>query len=264
MWSAGEAGRPFDGMPISPELILVSSPEEQQWARELLPPSPADDWDLLLAGIRARASLQPVEPVEVARAHKPRRMLVLASLVLVAVAVPIGMAGARDDVTLHRMANVRGHVQRSTSRAVPPVTLPAAPVSPTTRPHAKPKATQGTKRQAAPPTTGKKSAAPKAKTKTAKRPAAPRVSGFVPSRVWGWVAQPGSVTYLFRLYRNGRQVYVDRTKQAQLMLPKSFHFVAGTYRWSVVALGSSKTHSAKPLVESTFVLSPAAAAKANR
>ncbi len=262
MLSAGEAGPPFDGMPISPELVLVSSPEEQQRARELLPPTPAEDWDLLLATIRVRAALQPVEPVQVARARKPRRTLVLAALALVAVAVPIGMAGARDDVTLHRAAKVRGHVQRSTSRAVPPVTLPATPVSPVTRPHVKPKAKPSTQRVAAPPTTGQKSASPKVNAKT-KRPAAPRIAGFVPSRVWGWVAQPGSVTYLFRLYRNGHQVYAARTKQAQLMLPKSFRFAPGTYRWSVVALSNSKAQSPKPLVESTFVLSPAAAAKAN-
>jgi len=260
MLSAGEAGPPFDGMPISPELILVSSPEEQQRARELLPPTPAEDWDLLLSGIRARAALQPVEPIQVARARKPRRMLVLASLALVAVAVPIGMAGARDNVTLQRVAKARG--QRSASRAVPPVTFPATPVSPATRPHVKPKA-KAAKRPAAPRTTGQKSASPKVKAKTANGPTAPRVSGFVPSRVWGWVAQPGPVTYLFRLYRNGRQVYAARTKQAQLMLPKSFRFAAGTYRWSVVALGKSKAQSPKPLVESTFVLSPGAAANAN-
>jgi hypothetical protein len=261
MLSAGEAGPPFDGMPISPELVLVSSPEEQQRARELLPPSPAEDWDLLLAGIRARAALQPVEPVQVAR-RKPRRVLVLASLVLVTVAVPIGMAGARDNMTLHRLAKVHGQVQRSTSRAVPPVTFPATPVSPATRPRVKPKAKAAT-HPTAPRTAGPKSVSPKVKAKTAKRPTAPRVSGFVPSRVWGWVAQPGPVTYLFRLYRNGHQVYAARTKQAQLMLPKSFRFAAGTYRWSVVALGNSKAQSAKPLVDSTFALSPAAAAKAN-
>ena len=50
----GDRGVAFDGLPISPELILVSSPEEQQCARELLPPAPADEWDRLLAEIRAR------------------------------------------------------------------------------------------------------------------------------------------------------------------------------------------------------------------
>lgn len=251
-----------DGLPISPELILVSSPEEQLRARELLPPNPAEEWDRLLATIRARAALEPVEPAPAPRARKPRRALVLASLLLVAVAVPIGMAGARDDVGgRHVSSKASRNVHRSTS---PPVRHPSAPSAPVTRPDVKKptaKAKHPAKRQGKQATKPKPSA-PNTKPKTSK-PSAPQVSGFVPSRVWGWVAQPGSVSYLFRLYRNGRQVYRARTKQAQLVLPDSFRFAAGKYRWSVVAVSSSKKRGLKPVVESTFVLSRAAAAKAN-
>lgn len=251
-----------DGLPISPELILVSSPEEQLRARELLPPSPAEEWDRLLATIRARAALERVEPAPAPRVRKPRRALVLASLLLVAVAVPIGMAGARDDLAgRHVSAKAGRNVHKST---LPAVQRPSAPSAPATRPDVKKpaaKAKHPAKRpgkQAAKP----KPSAPGTKPKTSE-PTTPQVSGFVPSRVWGWVAQPGSVSYLFRLYRNGRQVYRARTKQAQLVLPDSFRFAAGKYRWSVVAVSSSKQHGLKPVVESTFVLSGAAAARAN-
>jgi hypothetical protein len=264
MPSAGEAGVAPDGLPISPELILVSSPEDQQQARALLPPSPAEEWDRLLAAIRARAALEPIELVPAPRARKPRRALVLASLLLVAVAVPIGMAGARDDVTSQPASKVIRNVHRSTSGAVQPQATPSAPSAPVTRPTAKKpaaKAKHATKRPRKQATRPRPSA-PSTKPKTSK-PSAPQVSGFVPSRVWGWVAQPGSASYLFRLYRNGRQVYRARTKQAQLVLPDSFRFAAGKYRWSVVAVSGSKKRSLKPVVESTFVLSRAAAAKAN-
>jgi hypothetical protein len=264
MPSAGEAGVAPDGLPISPELILVSSPEEQLRARELLPPNPAEEWDRLLATIRARAALEPVEPSPAPRARKPRRALVLASLLLVAVAVPIGMAGARDDLGgRHVSAHASRNVHRATS---PAVQHPGAPSTPVTRPNVKKPAAKSkhpAKRSGKRATKPKpKAPAPNTKPKTS-RPSAPQVSGFVPSRVWGWVAQPGSVSYLFRLYRNGRQVYKARTRQAQLVLPDSFRFAAGKYRWSVVAIGSSKKRGLKPVVESTFVLSGAAAAKAN-
>lgn len=251
-----------DGLPISPELILVSSPEEQLRARELLPPNPAEEWDRVLATIRARAALEPVEPAPAPRVRKPRRALVLASLLLVAVAVPIGMAGARDDLAgRHLSAKAGRSVHRSTSPALQRPSAPFAPATPPAVRKPAPKAKHPAKRpgkQAAKP----KPSAPSTKPKTSK-PSAPQVSGFVPSRVWGWVAQPGSVSYLFRLYRNGRQVYRARTKQAQLVLPDSFRFAAGKYRWSVVAVSSSKKHGLKPVVESTFVLSGVAAAKAN-
>jgi hypothetical protein len=260
----GEVGVAFDGLPISPELILVSSPEEQQRARELLPPAPADEWDRLLTRIRAAA--EEAEQISPPRSRKPRRALVLASLVLVAVAVPIGMAGARDNVDVGGPRPARVHSVTS------PAAHPApAPVAPSKAPGVKKPAVKAVRPAVRPSTTGKSqpktkagSGAAKAKAQPkAPEPATPQVSGFVPSRVWGWVAQPGAKSYLFRLYRNGRQVYTARTKQAQLVLPGSFHFAPGKYRWSVVALTGSAKRGLKPVVESTFVLSGAAAAKAN-
>lgn len=257
----------FDGLPISPELILVSSPEEQQRARELLPPAPADEWDRLLARVRARTAAEEAEQISPPRSRKPRRTLVLASLVLVAVAVPIGMAGARDNVGVGGPRSTKVH--RVTSPAIHPAAAPApvAPKAPavekpavkTVHSAGQPSATEKSQPKAKP-----KSAPAKVKTQPkAPKPATTQVSGFVPSRVWGWVAQPGSKSYLFRLYRNGRQVYTARTKQAQLVLPGSFHFAPGKYRWSVVAVTGSAKRALKPVVESTFVLSAAAAAKAN-
>lgn len=257
----------FDGLPISPELILVSSPEEQQRARELLPPAPADEWDRLLARVRARTAAEELEQASPARSRKPRRMLVLASLVLVAVAVPIGMAGARDNVGVGGPQFTKAH--RVTSPAAPPAAA-LAPIAPSKAPGLKKPAAKAVRPAGHPAVTGKsqpkakpKSGAAKAKAQPTPEPATTQASGFVPSRVWGWVAQPGSKSYLFRLYRNGRQVYTARTKQAQLVLPGSFHFAAGKYRWSVVAVTGSAKRGLKPVVESTFVLSGAAAAKAN-
>jgi hypothetical protein len=263
MWPEGEVGVAFDGLPISPELILVSSPEEQQRARELLPPAPADEWDRLLARIRTRTAAEEAEQTSPPRSRKPRRTLVLAPLVLVAVAVPIGMAGARDTVGVGGPGSTKVH--RVTSPAAHPAAAPA-PIAPKA-PAVKKPAVKAVHSAGRPSATGKSQ--PKAKPKSgaakAKAPerATTQVSGFVPSRVWGWVAQPGSNSYLFRLYRNGRQVYTARTKQAQLVLPGSFHFAAGKYRWSVVAVTGSAKRGLKPVVESTFVLSGAAAAKAN-
>ena len=254
----------FDGLPISPELILVSSPEEQQRARELLPPAPADEWDRLLARVRSRTAAEDeAEQISPPRSRKPRRTLVLASLVLVAVAVPIGMAGARDNVGVGGARSTKAH--RVTSPAAHPAAapVPIAPKAPAVQkpavkavhPAGQPSATEKAKPKSAPA---------KAKTQPkAPKPATTQISGFVPSRVWGWVAQPGSKSYLFRLYRNGRQVYTARSKQAQLVLPGSFHFAPGKYRWSVVAVTGSAKRGLKPVVESTFVLSTAAAAKAN-
>lgn len=257
----------FDGLPISPELILVSSPEEQQRARELLPPAPADEWDRLLARIRARTAAEEAEQISPPRSRKPRRTLVLASLVLVAVAVPIGMAGARDNVGVGGPRSTKVH--RVTSPAAHPAAAPG-PIAPKAPAVTKP-AVKAVHSAGQPSATGKsqpkaqpRSGAAKARAQPkAPKPATTQVSGFVPSRVWGWVAQPGSKSYLFRLYRNGRQVYTARTKQAQLVLPGSFHFAAGKYRWSVVAVTGSAKRELKPVVESTFVLSGAAAAKAN-
>jgi hypothetical protein len=262
----GEVGVASDGLPISPELILVSSPEEQQRARELLPPAPADEWDRLLTRIRAAA--EEAEQISPPRSRKPRRALVLASLVLVAVAVPIGMAGARDNVGVGGPRSTKVH--RVTSPAAHPATA-LAPTAPAKAPSVKRPAVKALRPAGRPSTTGKSRPKTKAGSGAAKakaqpklpKPATPRVSGFVPSRVWGWVAQPGSKSYLFRLYRNGRQVYTARTKQAQLVLPSSFHFARGKYRWSVVAVTGSAKRGLKPVVESTFVLSGPAAAKAN-
>ncbi len=216
----------FDGLPISPELILVSSPEEQQRARELLPPAPADEWDRLLARVRARTAAE--EP-----SRYPR--LVRASLAGLLCwhrscssrsLFPSAWRG-RDNVGVGGPRSTKVH--RVTSPAIHPAApAPIAPKAPavekpavkTVHPAGQPSATQKSQPKAKP-----KSAPAKAKTQPkAPKPATTQVSGFVPSRVWGWVAQPGSKSYLFRLYRNGRQVYMARTKQAQLVLPGSFHF----------------------------------------
>jgi hypothetical protein len=87
----------------------------------------------------------------------------------------------------------------------------------------------------------------------------PAQSRFVPARQWGWRPQAGARHYLFLLSRNGRIVFRTTTAKAQLVLPSSFRFRAGAYRWLVV----SEPRRLR-LVDSRFVLSVAAAAAANR
>ncbi len=104
--------------PLSPELILVSPPEEAALAREQLrdPPEtlrgelrgepPSEDpseatWNEFLADVRSR----PVEPVVTARrrprpparvGRKGRRRLLVAAVAIVAVGAVVGLGWARD------------------------------------------------------------------------------------------------------------------------------------------------------------------------
>ena len=90
-----ESQHVFDGLPVSPEVILVSSPEEQRLARELLPRSPRAKSSQLLATLRSPAPLPRVEPVPASPRGRPRRMVVAASFALIVVALfVLGMAAA--------------------------------------------------------------------------------------------------------------------------------------------------------------------------
>jgi hypothetical protein len=103
---------------LSPELILVSPPEEAALAREQLPHSPASlrsealseppsedpaeaAWTEFLADVRSR----PVDPVVAARTRrrapapvgrKGRRRLLVATVAIVAVGAVVGLGWARD------------------------------------------------------------------------------------------------------------------------------------------------------------------------
>ena len=237
--------------PLSPELVLVLPPEEAQLARDRLPRNRESDWDEFLARIRSEPP--PSEHVPVAEdpvrrgARASRRKLGAAATVVGVVATVAGIAWARDHAE-HRA----GAPTRPARVAKPARPKPVAPKPVATKP--KHSSTVTTARPRKPHAVRRKPTRPR----SAPSGATP---SFVPSRVWSWVAARGSTSYLVRFFRNGRQVLVARTTTPRLVLAKQFRFRAGHYRWTVVAISGPKAGHA--LVDSTFVLSAAAAARAN-
>jgi hypothetical protein len=85
---------------------------------------------------------------------------------------------------------------------------------------------------------------------------------FVPSRVFGWPAQPQNKAYVVRFYRDGKKVYETQSSKPQITLPPSFVFAAGHYRWQVVPVrnpGSQQQQQGAAIVDSTFIVTAAAA-----
>jgi hypothetical protein len=87
------------------------------------------------------------------------------------------------------------------------------------------------------------------------------VTGFVPGHVWAWAAQPGAATYKITFVLDHQPVFQAQTKATHIVLPSTFRFRAGSYRWNVRALPVKP--GAAPVVDSTFVLTKATAAAAN-
>jgi hypothetical protein len=83
--------------------------------------------------------------------------------------------------------------------------------------------------------------------------------GFVPARVWVWKTQPGARRYLVRFFLNNRLVFRARTNKTQLTLPRGVRYQAGRYRWLVTAIPKL----ARPIVDTTFVLTRRGASAAN-
>ena len=100
----------------------------------------------------------------------------------------------------------------------------------------------------------------------AKPQSAVGTGAFVPGRTWVWSTSQGARAYLVRFFLNGRQVLKRRTAKNQLTLPHSFRYAAGRYRWSVrpITGAPSRPSYGHPIVDSKFVLTLAAAARANR
>jgi len=63
-------------------------------------------------------------------------------------------------------------------------------------------------------------------------------------------------------FHDDRPVFSTRASKPRLVLPSSFRYAAGRYRWTVRATPTGA--GAKPIVDATFVLTKAAAAAANR
>jgi hypothetical protein len=62
-------------------------------------------------------------------------------------------------------------------------------------------------------------------------------------------------------YLDGRVVLRERVKESRLVMPGSFRFEAGRYRWTVRAIPAASPTAR--IVDSSFVLTPATAAAAN-
>lgn len=248
--------------PVSPELVLVAPPEEAQRAREQLadPPArqnpvaerPAEEWDELLARFRAEPLPPDAEepPVELQPPRRRRWRRPAAGVAALVLALLVGVTWARRDSEQPRLVGPTSASPSVTRQAVKPppapVKPPPAPVKPKTRAK-KPVAARSTP---APPRRPAKSA-PQPQRNAAKRPARIRAA-FVPSRVWSWAPVRGSASYRVRFFRNGRLVLDVRAVKARLVLPKSFAFHKGRYRWTVVPLAAGKPP--RPVVDSTFVV----------
>ena len=161
------------------------------------------------------------------RRRRSRKVAFVAALAILA-AVGGGAAFAWD----HFLSTPRGTQAPALPPSEPQVTTSVAPGAPT---GAKPNSAAGT-------------------------------GAFVPGRTWVWSTSKGARAYLVRFFLNGRQVLKRRTAKNQLTLPRSFHYAAGGYRWSVrpVTGPPSRPSVGHPIVDSKFVLTRAAAARANR
>lgn len=256
--------------PVSPELVLVSPPDEARRLREQLPESSAAEWDRL----RSRDRAGPGLPSSERSRHAPRRrrlvrrtVIVGAMLLLVASAVAVGLAGSRDTGGKGEAHLTLGPVRHRSSTATP--TTPATTVETShaqTAPGRTPPAPQRKAHAPARATSTKKpskKAPAKKKPTQARRPARPAPTGFVPARTWSWEPQARARRYVFTLQRDGKRVIAARTTKPRFVLPNRFRFAAGRYRWRVVAVTTKPGARRQVVVDSKFRLSTAGAAAAN-
>jgi hypothetical protein len=89
----------------------------------------------------------------------------------------------------------------------------------------------------------------------------PAASTFVPSRTWAWAPAHGAKAYDVIFLRDGQAVFHVRASEPRIVLPRSFRFEPGSYRWTVRALPI--TAGAPAIVDSTFSLTAAGATEAN-
>jgi hypothetical protein len=259
--------------PVSPELVLVADPDEARLAREQLPDvrvdgdersrsasaaavEPAnsasdDEWMEFLAGMRAReAAVADAAVAAPASARGTRGWLVIGGVLVLAVAAAVAAISLRHDGDKQAQpaASARAPVPRSRR---PAVTRASNPRAARPRPAAKrPTATPARRPRAA---AARPVPKPTRKRATSRRSApTAAAAGFVPARIWSWPPRRGAHGYLVQFFRNGRQVLQARTAGHRYVLPESFTFRPGRYRWTVTPLGIARP---TPLVDSAFVVS---------
>jgi hypothetical protein len=72
----------------------------------------------------------------------------------------------------------------------------------------------------------------------------------------------GASAYKVAFFHHGHRVLHGHTKTTRYRVPQNFRFHRGRYRWTVRVLPAATAHN--PIVDSTFVLTRAAARAANR
>jgi hypothetical protein len=235
---------------LSPELVLVSSAAVAQRAREALPGPIAP----VISGAGEPIAVRPPPPayprvdIEDLPA-KPTRRIRRGSVVLLIclVAAAAGVEGYRTTTPWQHSTPTR-HVAGLAALPTPTVPVPALARRPTPP-------------QRETSATGQPAQTPQSADTAQPRSSPAGAAGFVPSRSWVWLRRDGAVGYEVTFFLDGRVVLRARSKTPRFVMPRRFRFHAGRYRWTVRALPAGAARQA--IVDSGFVLTPAAAAAAN-
>jgi hypothetical protein len=245
--------------PISPELVLVSPPDVAARARERLsePSSCAPAPRPMLHSTPTKRS--PARP-----GSSRRRLLVLAVLLLAALT-----AGA---LVPRRVVLRRGGAPTSLQGFALTNARPSTSPQPRTVPS--PSQQRGEARSgtsASTPETRSAATAPSGSSPGAgatkrvvrtrgrsHRSTAPHLTR--PARTFAWAPADNAAAYSVTFYRNGRAVLERRVGADILLLPRTFRFRAGEYRWTVVPIyRNERSNHPAPIVDSTFVVEAAPA-----
>jgi hypothetical protein len=264
--------------PISPELVLVSPPDVARRAREgLREPALARAAAAPAADDRSPGPATGVVAEPPRSPSKRRRRSRALTGVIVGLAAAAAVAGGyfvgahyiarrADDGSAVQAPRVTSAPRTNggaaqTQRTATTATGTAHPqrrhAATATRPAPRTRTRSAKRTAAAKPT--KRTATAK---RTKPRSAVAGAAGFVPPRTWAWAKSKGARAYRLKFLLNGRLVLKMRTTRAHVVLRSSFRFRAGTYRWIVERIPPAPQR--RPIVDSTFALTRAVAARANR
>ncbi len=252
---------------LSPELVLVSSPEE---VRDALARLPEEPWRIAPAALPQRHAESVVAPPPTRAKRNKLRAVGLAALAIAGLMVGY-LAGTRSaDDGATSLGALRPPAVVEAPRPAPAASVAAAEkqqtratrsanasTAPLRTRRSEPRRVPARPVQAKPTPT----APTKAKTPARTKPAAPAVRGFVPSRTWAWAPATGADTYDVTFFRGPKIVFQARAMEPRVVLPRSFRFQPGAYRWTVRALPAAA--GATPIVNSTFSVTSAGARAAN-
>jgi hypothetical protein len=209
---------------------------------------------------------RPPEPLPRAEVGAPRSAsrkrrrgrIALACAAGVAVAAAIAYVVSSHDDNARRVDPAAAGAPRRSAPSSKPAT--ATKTTATAAPHEK---RRHAATSARPARRAAARSAPTSKRRRSRKPghAVVSSSGFVPARTWTWPRSPGAHAYETQFQLDGRLVLRVRTTRPRLVLPRTFRFHAGTYRWTVEPVPAAANR--RPIVDSKFVLTRAAAARAN-